>query len=59
MASRPKENNEFARWLKQWRSEIQNCVPVEETRHEKKDAESKYVPVKGRRDTKRLERKSV
>jgi len=23
--------------------------PAEETRHEKKDAESKYVPVKGRR----------
>jgi hypothetical protein len=59
MASRPKENHEFARWLKQRRLEIQNCIPVEETRHEEKDAESKYVPVKGRRDTKRLERKSV
>ena len=59
MASRPKENHEFARWLKQWGLESQNWVPAEETPHEKKDAETKYVPVKGRRDSKRLERKSV
>jgi hypothetical protein len=59
MASRPKENHEFARWLKQWGLEIQNWVPAEETRHEKKDAESKYVPSQRSSDTKPLERKSV
>jgi hypothetical protein len=46
MGSKPQENKEFAKWLKQWRIEIENRVPVEQLRPEKRDAVSKVVASK-------------